>query len=605
MPKRMLAILFVILGSALAAERPLISLTTAPAQAAKSPIETRWAKQVSRKNPLPEYPRPQLVRADWMNLNGPWEYAISPATSPEPQQWSGQILVPFPIESALSGVMKPVPEGERLWYRRTFMPPGNWRGRRIRLHFGAVDWHAQVWVNGTPLGEHNGGYDDFTFDITDALRTAGPQIVVVAVDDPTDAGTQPRGKQVRKPGSIWYTPTTGIWQTVWLEPVQTDAIESLRMVPDLTTGTLQIDAKTTSERGELRVEALDGSRVVARATGTASAPLRMTIPQPKLWSPDSPHLYDLKLSLVVAGKETDRATSYFGMRSTTLGKDAGGRTRMLLNGQPLFQFGPLDQGFWPDGLYTAPTDEALRYDIEQTKALGFNLARKHVKVEPERWYYWCDKLGLLVWQDMPSGDKSINARAAADLERTEESASQFRRELTRLIESRANHPSIVMWVPFNEGWGQFDTPAIVDLVRRLDPSRLVDSTSGWTDRGVGDVHDVHSYPGPAAPALEEARAAVLGEFGGLGLPVSGHTWQAEKNWGYRTFKTREELTDAYLALIEKLGPLVSAGLSAAIYTQTTDVEIEVNGLMTYDRALIKMDARKIAAANRQMYALSH
>lgn len=603
MINRAAATILLVLASA-TLERPLALQSSQPTRAVKSPIETAWARLVSPASALPEYPRPQLVRTEWLNLNGRWDYAIMPGSSGRPDQWSGQILVPFPAESALSGVMKPVSEQERLWYRRAFTVPGSWRGRRVLLHFGAVDWRARVWVNDKEIGTHEGGYDDFTFDVTDALRPSGAQALVVAVDDPTDAGTQPRGKQVRKPGSIWYTPTTGIWQTVWIEPVQADAIESVRLVPNVTDGTIRIETKTTGAAGEIRAEAFDGSRSVGRASGPASAPLSVKIPQPKLWSPDSPHLYDLTLTLVVAGKERDHVKSYFGMRSIALGKDARGQTRMLLNGEPLFQFGPLDQGFWPDGLYTAPTDQALRFDIEQTKALGFNLARKHVKVEPDRWYYWCDRLGLLVWQDMPSGDKSIGRRATADLQRTGESAAQYRRELTRLIESRANHPSIVMWVPFNEGWGQFETPAVVDFVRRLDPSRLVDSTSGWTDRGVGDVHDVHSYPGPAAPPLEDRRAAVLGEFGGLGLPVAGHTWQDEKNWGYRTFKTRDELTEAYLALIEKLGPMVSNGLSAAVYTQTTDVEIEVNGLMTYDRAMVKMDATRIAAANRRLYELS-
>jgi beta-galactosidase/beta-glucuronidase len=596
-------IVCVVTAAALGAvERPLISQSAARSSV-RAPIATRWTRLASSTHPLPEYPRPQLVRTEWLNLNGPWQYAIAPAAADHPAGWNGSILVPFPIESALSGVMKPVKDGERLWYRREFSVPNGWRGRRILLHFGAVDWRAQVSVNDKLIGMHEGGYDDFTIDVTDALRPRGAQTIVLAVEDPTDAGTQPRGKQVREPKSIWYTSTTGIWQTVWLEPVQSDSIESVRIVPHLEDGTVEIRANTTGAGGELRAEAFDGSRPVAQTSGPSNLPLRLPIPDPKRWSPESPHLYDLTLTLLTGGRERDRVRSYFGMRSIALGKDARGRTRMLLNGEPLFQFGPLDQGFWPDGLYTAPTDAALRSDIEQTKALGFNLARKHVKVEPDRWYYWCDRLGLLVWQDMPSGDKSIGQRAASDLQRTEESAQQYRRELTRLIDSRANHPSIVMWVPFNEGWGQFETPATVDLIRRLDPSRLVDSASGWTDRGVGDVHDIHTYPGPAAPPAEEQRAAVLGEFGGLGLPIAGHTWQDEKNWGYRSFKTREELTAAYLGLIEKLGPLVSDGLSAAVYTQTTDVEIEVNGLMTYDRALVKMDAASIAAANRRLYEL--
>ena len=582
--------------------QPLASQGAPPWRPQRGPLDTRWTRLVSSKNAHPEYPRPQMVRPDWLNLNGLWEYAIVAKTLPQPSTWDGQILVPFPVESALSGVMKPVSDQDRVWYRRAFTLPGAWHGQRILLHFGAVDWDARVWVNGQDVGAHQGGYDGFRFDITSALHSSGAQQVVVAVDDPTDTGTQPRGKQVRRPASIWYTSTTGIWQTTWIEPVPATAIESIGLVPDIDAGVLRIDATTTGGAGVVRATAFDGSRVVATASGPVGRPFALAIPSAKLWSPDSPHLYDLTLALVSGGRETDRVKSYFGMRKIALGKDPQGRTRLLLNNEPLFEFGPLDQGFWPDGLYTAPTDEALRFDIEQTKRLGFNLARKHVKVEPDRWYYWCDKLGLLVWQDMPSGDKSIRA-TEPDLQRTDASAADYRLELTRLIEGRKNHPSIVMWVPFNEGWGQFDTAGIVGLIRTLDPSRLVDSASGWTERGAGDVRDVHAYPGPSSPPMEETRAAVLGEFGGLGLPTSGHTWQQEKNWGYRSFKTPEELTTAYLALIDKLGPLVSSGLAAAVYTQTTDVEIEVNGLMTYDRSLVKMDAAAIAAANRRMYAL--
>jgi len=580
-----------------------MSCKTTPSswQPAAGSLKTRWAKDVSPEHPHPEYPRPQLVRDEWLNLNGLWDLAITSTNSPKPDTYPTQILVPFPVESALSGVMKSVTENERLWYRRTFELPRKWYGELILLHFGAVDFETTVWVNGRQVGQHRGGYDGFTCDITEAVRPTGPNELVVAVWDPTDAGTQPRGKQVRAPRTIWYTSTTGIWQTAWIEPVPATRIESVRLTPDIDRRVLKIDAKTTGA-GEIRAVALDGGRTVGTASGPAGQPIALTIAQAVLWSPDSPHLYDLKLTLRVGGRDVDRISSYFGMRKIALGKDSSGHTRLLLNNQPLFEFGPLDQGFWPDGLYTAPTDEARRFDIEQMKAIGFNLARKHVKVEPDRWYYWCDKLGLLVWQDMPSGDASIRA-TDPDIQRTEASAAEYKQEFSRVIDELANHPSIVMWVPFNEGWGQFDTPGIVRFVRDLDPSRLVNSASGWTDRGVGDVHDLHSYPGPVAPPLEEGRAAVLGEFGGLGLPVRGHTWQAEKNWGYRSFTTPADLTAAYLALIDKLEPLVTNGLAAAVYTQTTDVEIEVNGLMTYDRALIKMDLAKVIAANRRIYGL--
>ena len=592
-------------------------------QQAKGPLATKWAKEVSPENALKEYPRPQMVRYDWLNLNGLWDFAIQERNTDAKAQWpgkaDGQILVPFPIESALSGVMKHVGESNYLWYRRTFTIPANWAGKQVLLHFGAVDWETTVYVNGKEVGSHRGGYDGFSFNITAALKGPGrtgyqpvpagnlpagrEQELVVRVWDPTNAGTQPRGKQVNKPGGIWYTPTTGIWQTAWLEPVAETSLEDTHLVPDIDAGVLNITARVrgNSDDATLQAIALDGDREVGRATGRAGKTFQLAVPNAKLWSPDSPHLYNLKLAVARGGKTVDEVTSYFGMRKSSLGKDDKGTLRLFLNNKPLFQFGPLDQGFWPDGIYTAPTDEALRYDIEMTRRLGFNLARKHVKVEPDRWYYWCDKLGLLVWQDMPSGDRYIRS-SEPDIQRAPESAREFDAELKALIDGRWNHPCIVMWVPFNEGWGQFDTDRVTTWIKKYDPSRLVNSASGWTDRHTGDVHDIHSYPGPASPKIETARAGVLGEYGGLGLPVSGHTWQEEKNWGYRSYKTPEELTAAYLVLIKKLRPMTGApGLAAAVYTQTTDVEVEVNGLMTYDRALVKMKEDVLAAANRKVY----
>jgi hypothetical protein len=581
---------------------------------ADGPLLTRWAQEVSPTKVHPEYPRPQMVRKDWLNLNGLWDYAITARESDRPAQWDGQILVPFPVESALSGVMKRVSEEQRLWYQRSVRIPRGWKGQRVFLHFGAVDWETTVWVNGREIGTHRGGYDAFRFDVTDALRPAGDQEIVVAVWDPTDAGYQPRGKQVRKPSGIWYTPTTGIWQTVWLEPVADTHIRELRITPDFDRSAVTVAAHAQAEAGPvtLEVTVLDGRRAVQHGTVTTEVatrsipPLvspRITLPVPdaKAWSPDTPCLYDLQVVLKQGGRKLDEVRSYFGMRKIALGKDADGIWRLCLNNEPLFQYGPLDQGFWPDGLYTAPTDAALRYDIEMTKALGFNMARKHVKIEPARWYYWCDKLGLLVWQDMPSGDRYIGSNDP-DITRTPESARQFETELRAMIDGFYNHPSIVMWVPYNEGWGQWDTARIVDLVKSWDPTRLVNNASGWTDRRVGDVLDIHAYPGPAVPRLEENRAVVLGEFGGLGLPIRGHTWQDERNWGYRSYSDSGELTDAYLELLDKLHPMTGLpGLAAAVYTQTTDVEIEVNGLMTYDRALVKMDAAAITAAARRLY----
>ena len=566
---------------------------------AKGPLMTKWSKDVSPDKVHAEYPRPQMVRKDWRNLNGLWDYAIRPKGDPRPATFDGRIMVPFPIESALSGVMKSVGEKNRLWYRRTFEVPDDWKDRQILLHFGAVDWETAVWVNDRKVSRHQGGYDRFTFDITNVLEAAGPQEIVVSVWDPVDTGTQPRGKQVRRPRGIWYTSVTGIWQSVWLEAVPQSYIKSLKIVPDIDAGTVTITAMCSDDADGLSVEAQvkDGWSPKGKTTGRVGKPIVIPIKDAKLWSPDSPFLYDLKVTLNRSeGKKVDEVDSYFGMRKISLGRDKDGFTKMMLNNKFVFQIGPLDQGWWPDGLYTAPTDEALKYDIEVTKKLGLNMARKHVKIEPDRWYYWCDKLGLLVWQDMPSGDEYIDP-SEPDFERSEKSARQFELELKNLIENFYNHPSIIVWVPFNEGWGQYATGRIAKLIKQLDPTRLVDSASGWADRGVGDMHDIHSYPGPAMPKPEEKRVIVLGEFGGLGLPIQGHTWQDEENWGYRSYKNREELTAAYKNLIKNLHPMIAKGLSAAVYTQTTDVEIEVNGLMTYDRAIIKMKPEEVNRAN--------
>jgi beta-galactosidase/beta-glucuronidase len=567
-------------------------------QPATGPLRTRWAREVSPENAHPEYPRPQLVREEWLNLNGIWGFEMT-TNDAQPTGFPTEILVPFPVESALSGVMQPVSENSRLWYRRTFEIPRKWIGRRVLLHFGAVDFETTVFVNGKNVGKHRGGYDGFSFDITDTLGIASENELVVSVWDPTDSSTQPRGKQVRKPHSIWYTSTSGIWQTVWLEPVRAAHITGLGITPDVDRSELTIAAATTAPLGEYRVEAAvrDGSGGHWGASAPVGQKLVVPIPGARLWSPEHPFLYEMTVTLKLGKRTMDRVESYAGMRKISLGKDTKGFTRLMLNNQPYFQFGPLDQGFWPDGLYTAPTDDALRYDIEMTKKLGFNLARKHVKVEPDRWYYWCDKLGLLVWQDMPSGDKYIEPNQP-DIKRSMQSAGEFEKELSALVDGRGTHPCIVMWVPYNEGWGQWDTSRIVDLIKKQDPTRLVDNTSGWADRGVGDVNDMHKYPGPGSPEPEKNRAIVLGEFGGLGLPVRGHTWQSEKNWGYRSYTDAAALTSAYEDLVSKLLPLIDEkGLSAAVYTQTTDVEVEVNGLMTYDREMVKMDWTQVAAAN--------
>ncbi len=571
-------------------------------QPLSTPMQTLWAANVTAENVHPEYPRPQLSRDNWLNLNGEWDFALAGKRSREPRNFDGKILVPFPVESALSGVARRA-DNRKLWYQRTFTVPQEWQGQRIILHFGAVDWETTVWVNDQEVGTHQGGYDSFSFDITDALTTEGEQKLVVSVLDPSDKGTQPRGKQVREPGSIWYRSTTGIWQTVWLEPVSETHVKSLKMETniDKKTLTLNVNMQGASETITVKAVALEAGEVVAEKTGSLDELLTLVIPNAKLWSPDEPFLYDLKVTLLQDDKVIDEVSSYFGMRKIKVEPDETGVMRLFLNNEVLFQFGLLDQGFWPDGLYTAPTDEALRYDIEVTKKLGFNMIRKHVKVEPARWYYWADKLGVLVWQDMPSGDAYVGD-GDGEITRSEASARQFELELKEMIDEKHNHPSIVMWVLFNEGWGQYDTARLTQWLKEYDPTRIINSVSGWNDMGVGDVRDIHSYPGPNAPQLYPDRASVLGEFGGLGLAIEGLTWQAEENWGYQEYGDATVMLEAYTKLINRLRYLsVEEGLAAAVYTQTTDVEIEVNGMMTYDRKLTKMDPIQVRWANRIVY----
>lgn len=584
----------------------LALLLTAPGFAAEwkraeGPLSTAWTTSVDPQKCLPEYPRPQMVRKGWTNLNGLWDYAIQAKGKDSPKEFEGTILVPFPVESSLSGVKRALTPADRLWYRRTFAVPAG-EGNRVLLHFGAVDWQTEVFINGTKVGSHEGGYDPFTMDVTDALHASGPQELRVSVWDPTDTGLQPHGKQTLNPRGIWYTAVSGIWQTVWLELVPAKYVSRLVMVPDVDGKRLRLTVLSDANVGFVAVAKLHGA-IAGRVAGTTNQETFIPLKNPKLWSPDSPALYDLEVSL----KSGDAVGSYFGMRKIEQRADANGFVRLFLNDRPLFQIGTLDQGWWPDGLYTAPSDEALRFDVETLKKLGFNMCRKHVKVEPARYYYWCDKLGLMIWQDMPSamvetrptgvkpGGDDVSFSSAED--------AAFRRELRALVENAGNSPSIVGFVPFNEGWGQHATNEILKWVKSLDPSRLVDGPSGWEDRGYGDMKDMHKYPGPGMFPVVPGRASVLGEFGGLGFPVTDHLWWNKRNWGYRTFNTREELQSAYAKLLEDLEPLVVKGLAAAIYTQTTDVEGEVNGLMTYDRKELKFDASKLKAMHQHLIEL--
>lgn len=586
------------------------SILSAPAQAwqpAGDKIKTAWADKVDPTCPLPEYPRPTLVRPAWQNLNGHWNYAIRPADAPQPELFDGKILVPYPVESSLSGVQRRLAENEVLWYERRFTVPAEWRQGALLLHFGAVDWEADVYLNGIRVGGHKGGYTAFSIDIAPYL-TRGEQTLAVRVTDPTDRGTQPRGKQVTEARTIWYTPVTGIWQTVWLEPVPESRIASLRTTPDIDTKSLTVEAAIVGARhGDIvEITLRDNGRTVAEARAAAGEPLRLTLPEMKLWTPDTPMLYDLETTLLRGGKSVDRVGSYAAMRKNSVVRGKEGFLRLALNDRECFQFGPLDQGWWPDGLYTAPTDEALAYDIIKTKDLGFNMIRKHVKVEPERWYWHCDRLGILVWQDMPNGGPSPewqNNRYfdGTEAKRTAESEAQFRKEWKEIVDQLYNHPSVAMWVPFNEAWGQFRTEEIARWTKDYDPTRIVNAASGgnfYPD--AGEVLDIHSYPHPRFFLFDIGRVNVIGEYGGIGLPLEGHLWQPDQNWGYVRFKNAGEVTDEYVRYAEMLERLIPTGCSGAVYTQTTDVEIEVNGLMTYDRKRMKVDERRLHEVNQRL-----
>jgi beta-galactosidase/beta-glucuronidase len=608
-------------------------------------LMTQWGEKVTPENAWREYPRPQLVRERWQNLNGLWEYAIIARTASAPAKYDGQILVPYALEAALSGVGKPLQPAERLWYRRAFTVPAAWKGERILMHFGAVDYECALWVNGGLVGAHTGGFDPFSFDVTPFLRDGANELLLAATD-PSDTSEQPRGKQQLKPQGIWYTPVSGIWQTVWLEPVPAALyLAELRLTPDVDAGGLRVVALTNEAIANdiyaVRLTASAEGKTVSSTTVRINRTGFLKVPNARLWSPADPFLYDLQAELVrvknpwpqpagndrrneprprfgaterelyekaeVEGAPLDAVSSYFGMRKVTIGPGTvAGQPAILLNGRPLFHHGPLDQGWWPDGLHTPPSDAAMKWEIEWLRQSGFNMLRKHIKVEPARYYYHCDKLGMMIWQDMPSGFNQALRNHPPDQgepERLSVSREQHELELRRMMGRLHNTPSIVMWVVFNEGWGQYESKAMAQWVKAIDGSRVVNANSGWLDMNAGDLYDVHTYQEtPLTPEQKADRAVVLGEYGGVGWPIQQHLWNPQmRNWGYQTYQDKTAYLNALRKKMEALVPMKQKlGVSAAVYTQTTDVEGEVNGFMTYDRKFIKIEPAVLRELNKPL-----
>jgi len=581
-------------------------------------ISTRWAAEVTPDNVHPEYPRPQMVRPDWMNLNGLWEYAITKAENTDFSA-EGHILVPFAVESSLSGVGRQLTPDDALWYRREFKLPSKWSGKKVLLHFGAVDWQAEVWVNGTKLKTHTGGYTSFSYDITPYLK-AGKQELVVKVIDRTDDDFQPRGKQKLQTARIWYTAVSGIWQTVWLEPVSKQNIADYNTEYDIFGSILRVsvDLDNASDADQVRVEVLKGekaystqnpsNKVIASSIGDPGQIQLLEIPSPELWSSDNPYLYGLRITLLHSGKTVDQVQGYTALRTATPILDSQGYRRIAINRKPVFQMGTLDQGWWPDGLYTAPTDEAMRYDIEMTLKYGFNMIRKHMKVEPATWYYACDQLGVAVWQDMPAfANKRLNVwnstayDEGTDFPATEEAKKNFYKEWAEIIDQFEKFKCIVMWVPFNEAWGQFDTGQTAEYTYYKDNARLVNMASGgnWISGGIGDMLDVHNYPVPIQKFYDIDKINVVGEYGGMAMPLAGHLWTPDNPAASSEIDT--SIADTFCAYAELIiSQIYNQGTSAAVYTQITDVEDELNGLMTYDREICKLDIDQVASANRDV-----
>ena len=582
-------------------------------------LKTRWAEAAMCDMPLPEYPRPQMVREDWINLNGMFDFAIT-GDIDWCEEYNEEIRVPFAVESCLSGVCKRVSAKDRLWYRKKIILPESFKGKRTLLHFGAVDWECKVYINKKEVGSHIGGYCPFSIDITDALID-GENELVVRVYDPTDEGWQNRGKQASESHGFWYTSTSGIWQTVWMEAVSENYIASYKVTPDIDTEVIALETAVVGA-GDLKIKIYDGDNLVAEKAVSSND--KIAIPDMKLWSPESPFLYDFVLELSVDGEVADSIKGYFGMRKYSIGEYEG-YNRLFLNNEPYFQRGLLDQGYWSDGGLTPPTDEAMIYDIEKMKELGFNMLRKHIKVEPARWYYHCDKLGMLVWQDMVSGGKALNVfhagvlpvihgvlnplvymskkdNAYATFNRNRiEWRLQFEEELFEMIDCLYNYTSICCWVPFNEGWGQFDAKRIGDAIKEKDPSRFVDHASGWYDQKGCDFRSIHKYILPFIMPKYDGRPIVLSEFGGYSQKIKGHVWNWEKSFGYQMYANKVALTNAYKNLHEKqIIPNIKKGLSATVYTQVSDVEFEVNGILSYDRELVKIDEDVLRELNSKM-----
>lgn len=586
-------------------------------QMAPISLQSRWAKEVGPENALKEYPRPQLQRKNWLNLNGLWEYCITDSTIITPIQFDGKILVPYPIESALSGVQKSLMPNQYLWYKKSIHRPSIKTNDRILLNFGAVDWKATVYVNGKQVGEHTGGYQSFSFDVTDFLQPGNNELLV-KVYDPSDEGPNPHGKQALHPANIYYTPSSGIWQTVWLEIVPATYITHLKASPDIDKHLLNLAISTVGKTDNMILEIIVSSNgkmintskktiyTITENGKLSTINFPINIPNVRLWSPDDPFLYDLTIKVLKNNKTIDEVTSYFGMRKIDIQKDEKGTDRIFLNNKYTYNLGILDQGFWPEGLHTAPTDEALAFDIKTIKSLGFNTIRKHIKIEPERWYYHADKVGVLVWQDFvnPQQDLRVGSKSA------------FEKEAQETMEQLYNHPSIITWVLFNERWGAYDQQRLTEWVKKSDPSRIVDGHSGellYVDNQLrepsdnpwvsSDMSDVHSYPEPRMAPSKPNQARVLGEFGGVGVPVPGHEWDDMQGWGYIQV-TPADLKAKYVHMLQELKELEKAGLSASIYTQPFDVEGEENGLLTYDRAIIKIPVHDLRKINQELVTQS-